>query len=348
MSGKKILKRILYIAASVIVVLAAAGAWWFYRVYYNPNVQTPGHKGEYLYVHTGTTMNELVAQMHEMKLVKDTNSFSMIARLKKFYVPKPGRYRILDNMSNAELVNLLRRGDQDPVNVTFNNIRTKEQLASRVGARLEADSAEILFLLNDPAFISKYGLTQETIMTICIPNTYEFWWNTSAEQFFARMAEEYKKFWTDKRKEKAREAGLTQSQVIILASIVESEQTRYADERPDIAGLYINRLRKGIPLQSDPTVVYAIGDFSIQRVLNDDLEIDSPYNTYKHTGLPPGPIRIPEKESIDAVLNYKRCDYLYMCAEFGTGHHKFTSDYNEHLRNAKAYQKALNGANIRR
>lgn len=349
MSGKsKIIKRIVLIAVLVMAVLAGLGGWWFYQVYYKPNVHTPGHKPEYFYVHTGTTFPELVLQLKEEKIVDDTSGFTFIARLKKFKTPKPGRYRLTDGMSNEKLVNMLRAGDQAPVEFTFNNIRTKEQLAGRVGAKLEADSAKFLFLLNDPGFLSKYGMSPTTVMTLFIPNTYELWWNTSEEQFFDRMASEYKKFWTDDRKARARAIGMQQSEVIILASIVEAEQTRYPDERATIAGLYLNRLHQGIPLQSDPTVVYALGDFSIQRVLNSDLDIDSPFNTYKHTGLPPGPIRMPEPVSIDAVLNYKKSDYIYMCAEFGTGHHKFTSDYNQHLRNAKEYQRALNAASIHR
>lgn len=348
MSGKKksLLKRVTGIALLLVIALAGAGGWWFYEIYNKPVVHIP--ETEYFYVHTGTTYPELVTQLNEAKIIDDTASFSMIARLKKFVNPKAGRYRITNGMSNRELVNMLRAGNQVPVDFTFNNIRTKEQLAGRVGAKLEADSAKFLFLLNDPGFLSKYGMTPTTVMTLFLPNTYELYWNTSEEKFFERMAQEYKKFWTEDRKAKAAALNLQQSEVIILASIVEAEQTRYADERPSIAGLYINRIRKGIPLQSDPTVIYALGDFSIQRVLNSDLDIDSPYNTYKHAGLPPGPIRIPEPASIDAVLNYKKCDYIYMCAEYGTGHHKFTSDYDQHLKNARDYQKALNAASIKR
>jgi UPF0755 protein len=352
MSGKKksppILNRILAIAAIVVFLFMSAGGWWFYRVYYNPNVQVANHKSDFLYVRTGTTMPELMLQLQEQKLVKDTSSFAMIARLKKFNTPKPGRYRIRDRMSNRELVNMLRAGIQEPVTFTFNNVRTKEQLASRVGGKLEADSAKLLFLMNDPGFLSKYGMTPETVMTLFIPDSYEFYWNTSEEQFFDRMAKEYKEFWTEERKAKARAMGMSQSDVVILASIVEAEQTRFADERPSIAGLYLNRMRKGMPLQSDPTVIYALGDFSIQRVLGDDLEVESPYNTYRHTGLPPGPIRIPQAESVDAVLENMDCNYIYMCAEFGTGHHKFTNDYDEHLKNAREYRKALDRAKIKR
>lgn len=349
MSGKsKIVKRIVLGVLLVLVLLAGAGAYWFWGVYNKPSIDLGGKDSEYLYIHTGTSMPGLMNLLYEEKIIRDTASFGMIARLKKFNTPKPGRYRIKDGMSNRELVNMLRSGLQEPVQFTFNNIRTKEQLAGRVGGKLEADSARFLFLLNDAGFLSKYGLSPQTVMTLFIPNTYEMYWNTDEEKFFERMAKEYRDYWTDERKSKAAAINLSQSQVSVLASIVESEQSRYPEERPDIAGLYLNRLHKGMALQSDPTVIFAIGDFSIQRVTEDDLKTDSPYNTYLHTGLPPGPIRIPEPASLDAVLNYKKSDYLYMCAEYGTGKHKFTSDYNQHLRNAAQYHKALNAASIKR
>jgi UPF0755 protein len=225
-------------------------------------------------------------------------------------------------------------------------VRTKEQLVSRISGKLEIDSSEFLNMLNNDAFVSKYGFDETTIMTLFIPNTYEFYWNTSAEQFMDRMAKEYKAFWNDSRKEKASDIGLTQSQCI-LASVVQSEQSRHVDERATIAGLYMNRLNKNMKLQSDPTVIYALGDFTIQRLRNDDLDYNSPYNTYRNAGLPPGPILLPEPESVDAVLNYKRSNYIYMCAEFGTGRHKFTSDYDQHLKNARAYQSALDKQGIK-
>ena len=342
------MKKIFAIAAVVLLVLGGAGAFWFWKIYYKPNVKLDGKSSEFFYVRTGTTMAELISELQDEKIIIDSSSFATIANLKKFTLPKPGRYRIKDGMDNRDLVNLLRAGIQEPVDFTFNNIRTKEQLASRVGGKLEADSAQFLFLLNDPGFLSKYGMTTETVMTMFIPNTYKLNWNTSEEQFFDRMADEYKKFWNADRKSKAAKLGMSQSDVIILASIVESEQSRFADEQPIIAGLYINRIKQGIALQSDPTLIYAMGDFSIQRVLDSDKKIDSPYNTYMHTGLPPGPIRMPETACVDAVLNYQKSDYVFMCAEYGTGHHKFTSDYNEHLKNARAYQAALDKANIRR
>ncbi|HLG02752.1 MAG TPA: endolytic transglycosylase MltG [Bacteroidia bacterium] len=345
---RNIWKRIFTFMVIILIVFASAGGFWFYRIYFNPSVQTPDKKQDFLYIRTGTTMPELMQQMADEKIISDTSGFMVIAKLKKFTVPKPGRYRIKDGMNNRELVNLLRAGLQEKVSFTLNQIRTKEELAGRVGAKLEADSAQVIFLLNDAGYLSRYGMIPSTVMTLFIPDTYFFYWNTSAEQWFERMTQEYKKFWTEARKAKARNMNLTQSEVVILASIVESEQFRYPEERPLIAGLYLNRLKKNIRLQSDPTVIYALGDFSIQRVSNADLEVDSPYNTYKYAGLPPGPIRIPQQSSIDAVLNYQECDFIYMCADFETGKHKFSKEYDEHLKYAREYQKALNKAEIKR
>lgn len=340
-------KKIILSFLLLIMALAAAGGYWFWKIYYKPSVHV-ANSTEFFYIRTGTTMPELKEQLYQTKYVEDTAAFALIAKLKKFKTPKPGRYRIKDGINNQELVNMLRAGLQEPVSFSFNNIRTKEKLASRVGGKLEADSARFLLLLNDAGFLSKYGLTPENIMTMFIPNTYELNWNTSEEQFFDRMSKEYKKFWTDERKAKAAAIPLSQSDVIILASIVEAEQMNDNEEQAIIAGLYINRLKKRIPLQADPTLIFAIGDFTILRVLDADKEIDSPYNTYKYAGLPPGPIRIPTTAAVDAVLNYYKSDYIYMCAEYGTGHNKFTSDYNEHLRNAKAFTNALNKASIKR
>ena len=187
------MKKIVLVGLVLALLLAGGGGWYFYKIYYGPNVHTTDHKPEFIFIHTGTTMPELLAQLQEMKLIEDSASFVMIAKLKKFETPKPGRYRIKDGMDNRELVNMLRSGLQEPIDFSFNNIRTKEQLASRVGGKLEADSAQFLLLLNDAGFLGKYGMTTENVMTLFIPNTYELYWNTSEEQFFDRMAQEYKK-----------------------------------------------------------------------------------------------------------------------------------------------------------
>lgn len=330
----------------VLLLALGVGGWLGWSMF--GNVQTKDHSSKFLYVRTGTTMEELIAQLESKALIKNRTTFEWMVKLKKFETVKPGRYRIKDGMSNRELINLLAAGLQEPVTFTFNSVRTKEHLAGRVGGKLEADSAAILELLNDDSYLDKFGLNSTNVMTLFMPDEYSFKWNTSPEEFMTAMAKVYKDFWTDQRKQLARSIGLSQTEVITLASIVEAEQSRYADERPTIAGLYINRLNDGMPLQSDPTVIYALGDFNIQRVLRSDLDVNSPYNTYRYKGLPPGPIRLPQPESIDAVLSYKRNNYLYMCAEFGTGRHKFTSSYDQHLKNAEAYQKALDKANINR
>jgi UPF0755 protein len=230
--------------------------------------------------------------------------------------------------------------------VTFNTIRSKEELSEKITARLEVRKEQVLALLQDKAYIRKFGFEEETILSMFIPNTYELWWNTSAEGLIDRMHAEYQNFWTEERKQKAESLGLSQQEVSTLASIVQAESQK-ADERPRIAGVYLNRLRMGMALQADPTLVFAVGDFSLRRILNSHKAIDSPYNTYKYTGLPPGPINLPDVNSLDAVLNAEKHRYLYFCAkEDFSGYHSFAENYAEHLQNANRYQRALNAANI--
>jgi UPF0755 protein len=344
-------KKIIFVFLALLIIGGSAGAFFIYKWIYQSNVLLNGKKSVVIFIPTGSEYQDVVEILGEQQIIKNMKSFEWVAKEKKYSENvKPGRYRILANMSNTELINMLRSGNQEPVQVTFSLIRTKEELAGRVGGKIEADSAEILdFLNNEELLQTKFGLSKKTILTLFIPNTYEFYWNTSAQEFLERMAKEYKKFWTDERKQKAKQAGLSQSEVSILASIVQEEQRVFDDEKRIIAGLYINRLNKNILLQSDPTVIYAIGNFSINRVLKKDLEIDSPYNTYKYSGLPPGPICIPEISSIDAVLNYEKSDYLYMCAkEDFSGRHNFSKTLEQHNIYAKKFQQALNKRNIKR
>jgi UPF0755 protein len=339
-------KRIILLLLAAVV---AGGGFWLFRMIYLSNVELDGKKVEYFYIHTGWNYEDVLKALEDKKLIKSKRTFEWVAKLKKYdRQVKPGRYRITEGMSNSSLVNLLRKGDQEPVHFTLNAVRTKEQLASRVGGKLEADSTALLNMLNDDAFLNRYGMNAADVMSLFIPDTYEFMWTSTAEQFMDRMAKEYKKFWTDDRKAKAKAIDMTQSEVMTLASIVQEEQTRFDDERSTIAGLYINRLHERMPLQSDPTVRYAIGDFSKNRFYDNDLKIDSPYNTYKHRGLPPGPICFPEASSVDAVLNYKKHNYIYMCAEYGTGRHLFAETYDQHEANAKRYHEALDKAGIKR
>jgi len=243
---------------------------------------------------------------------------------------------------------LLRSGKQTPVKVVVNNIRLKEELAGKVGSLLEVDSAGMMRLMNNSKFTLNYGFVPEAFPTLFLPNTYEFYWNTSGEEFVDKMAKEYKKFWTDERKTKAKKLGLEQSEVSILASIVEKE-SNFRSEHSTVAGVYLNRLRIGMPLQADPTLVFANRDFAAKRVLNKHKEIDSPYNTYRNKGLPPGPICIPDPRTIDAVLDAEKHTYIYFCAKAdGSGRHAFASTYNEHLGNAREFQRMLNRQGVMR
>ncbi len=337
---------------SLFLILLFAGGYYVYEMYqrvYHSNVTLKNTTSDYFYVHSHYTFDDLINRLYEDGYIINRTSFKWVAEKKSNFTKnlKPGKYKLKEGMSNNELIDLLRSGNQTPVKVTFNNIRTIKELSGAISRNLECDSSSLYSLLTDKSFTSIYGFNSITILTLFLPNTYEFYWNTSAEQFVQRMAEEYKKFWTEERKLKAKAIGLTQSEVSILASIVQAEQSVYRDERPKIAGLYINRLKQGMLLQSDPTVVYGIGDFNINRVLTKHLQTNTPYNTYMYKGLPPGPINLPEISSLDAVLNYEKHNYIYMCAKADfSGYHAFAINYNEHLVNARNFQKELNRRNI--
>ncbi len=342
---KSVVKKFLLWALLLTGLAAGAVAYYSYQWLYHPNVNLGDEKSKIIFIPTGSNYENVLRILSDNKILKDEKSFDRFASIKKYKEKvKPGRYRILNNISNNELINLLRAGLQEPVTVTFTNLRTKEQLVSRICKKLEADSTELLALLNNDSYLKEnFGLKSEAILTLFIPNSYEFKWNTSARQFIDRMQTEYKKFWNESRKNKAKAINLSQTQVSVLASIVQAEQQAFPEERPEIAGLYLNRLKIGMALQSDPTVIYALGDFTINRVLDKDKEINSPYNTYLFNGLPPGPIYIPEISSIDAVLNPQKNDYLYMCAkEDLSGKHNFAKTLAAHNRNAQKYQAALN------
>lgn len=343
MNKKKISFGLLVFAVVVVVLLSLVA-----NLFLAPNIFTKTKENEYfLLIRENTSFDDLVAELTENTRIKKISTFKQTARLMKFKNVRSGRYRIVNSMNNVTLVRMLRNGNQTPVMLKFNNIRTKEQLASRLSQQLMPDSFEILNLLNDTAFLSKYGLNPYTAVSLFIPNTYEMFWNIKAENIFERMNKEYNKFWTDERKQKAAAIPLTQTQVSTLASIVDAE-SNYSPEKPTIAGLYLNRLRKNMPLQADPTVIFAMGDFTIRRVLTAYTKIESPYNTYRNTGLPPGPIRIPTITGLDAVLNYEKNDYIFMCAkETLDGQHNFANTWAEHQRNAARYQKALNERGIR-
>jgi UPF0755 protein len=292
---------------------------------------------------------QLVETLTNDAQMKHPALFNRLAALMKFGPNnlKSGHYQITPNTSLPNAIRMFRNGQQTPVKITFNNIRLKNDLAERIGGQLMFGPERLLQKLNNPEICKNFGLDTITIVTLFIPNTYEMYWNISPDKFLERMKREHDRFWTETRIEKAAKIPLSPLQVSILASIVE-EETALTEDYPIVAGLYINRLRKGMPLQADPTVKFAVGDFALKRILFAHLEVESPYNTYLHAGLPPGPIRIPSPTAIDAVLNFTDHNYLYMVAnEDLSGHTRFATTLNEHNRNARRYQEALNRKGIK-
>lgn len=328
-------------------VLAISLSFYFYQVFFSPNTLLESEQSYTLKIPSNSIFKQVSNQLYEDHVINDVVSFSFVSKVLGYQdAVKPGLYVISPKMTNLELVRLLRSGSQSPVRITFNNVRTKEDLAEKITQNLEIDESQFLNLIEDSVYIRKFDFDEETIMSMFIPNTYEVWWNTSPESLFDRMYKEYQSFWNSERKSKAEEIGLSPTEVSTLASIVQSESQK-ADERPKIAGVYLNRLRLNIPLQADPTLVFALGDFSLKRVLNVHKEIESPYNTYKYAGLPPGPINLPDINSLEAVLNPEEHQYLYFCAkEDFSGYHTFATSLAQHNINARRYQAALNAAKI--
>jgi UPF0755 protein len=340
--------RVLLYFLFVTIILAVFAGYLLHNIILKPNTWVKEGNEVSVYIRTGSTYDHLKSLLYEKGIIINRKNFEWLAKKKNLENNiHPGRYLIRSGMSNNDLINLLRSGKQTPVQVIFNNIRTKQEFAGKIEGQIEADSISIITLLNDPEYLKLFGLTMENVLTIFIPNTYEVYWNTGARDFMERMYSEHKKFWNEERMNKAAGLGLDPIQVCILASIVEKE-TAMNDEKPDIAGVYLNRLKKSWPLQADPTVVYAWGDFNIRRVLNVHKEIDSPYNTYLYNGLPPGPICIPSISSIEAVIHAEKHDYMFFCARADfSGYHVFASTHNQHVSNANKYRQALDARNIK-
>ena len=331
---------------SIIFVIGGAGLH-YYRYFFQSNISTGSEPFAYLYIPTGSDFAAVTSLLEKNHWLKDLNSFDWVAHKKKYDLRvKPGKYKIPDGMNNNELVNMLRSGRQEPVKLILQNVRSVEEIAGRISSQIEADSLSILNLFRDPVYLQEFGAEPSTAFCLIIPNTYEFYWNTSADRFIRRMVRERQKFWNDERLTRMSSEGFDIPQVITLASIIEKETVKDS-EKPLIAGVYMNRLRRNWPLQADPTLIYAWNDYTIKRVLNKHKMIDSPYNTYIHTGLPPGPICLPSVSSIDAVLNYEQTSYMYFCAkEDISGYHNFSVTLAEHTRNAERYQAALKKLNI--
>ena len=340
-------KKLLLILIITFSVLGISMTFYFYQVFFSPNTFSEPDQPIALRIPSNANYKYVANNLYDDQIINDAVSFAFVAKVLGYQeLVKPGLYTIKPRMTNLELVRLLRSGRQTPVRITFNNVRTKEDLAEKISDNLEMQEDQFLALLQDSVYIRKFDFNEETIMSMFIPNTYEVWWNTSPEALFDRMYKEYNDFWTDERKKKAAELGLNPKEVSTLASIVQAESQK-KDERAKIAGVYLNRLKLNMPLQADPTLVFALGDFSLKRILNIHKETESPYNTYKYAGLPPGPINLPDINSLDAVLNYEDHDYLYFCAkEDFSGYHAFAKTLSEHNANARRYQAALNAAKI--
>lgn len=288
------------------------------------------------------TFEQMIAEVASQSSLRSVATFKITSKLLFYKNVRQGKYVFDKNSSNFSMIYKLRKGQHFPVQFTFTTARTKDQLIAKLSKKdFFFAWSDLRKLLDDKEFLKKYGLTPETAICVFLPNTYEFYYDITAETFFEKMFGYYEKFWTAERKALAESIGLTHTEVMTLASIVEEEN--YRDfEKARIAGLYMNRLHQDMRLQADPTVKFAVGDFSLKRILNVHLKVDSPYNTYLYKGLPPGPIRIPAASTVDAVLHYEHHNYLYMCAkEDFSGAHNFTDNYNEHLKNARKYQAAL-------
>ncbi|MBX2897279.1 MAG: endolytic transglycosylase MltG [Cyclobacteriaceae bacterium] len=325
----------------VVSTLLITFIFYGYQIYFTPNILVDGESKVFI-VRTGYTFRKVQEELGKGKFVNDMVSFSFLARLKGYDKKiMPGRYLLTRNMTNAQAIAVLQAGVKESVQITFNNIRLKRELAEKITKNTGVTVAEFNDALDKFIASNTEGFTEQNVLSMFLPNTYEVYYNVLPDELIERMHNEYKKFWNDERKAKADKLGLTPLEVSTLASIVQAESVK-PEEAPIIAGLYINRLKKNMPLQADPTLVFASGDFTLKRVLNVHKEIDSPYNTYKYTGLPPGPINMPQLATLDAVLNYQQHDYVYMCArEDFSGFHNFAASLQEHNRNASKYQKAL-------
>ena len=334
---------LLWITGVLLLLIIAAGVYAYSVIFRSIDI------GEtiYIYIDKEKSYKDVVNQLKEKEVLPSEKIFHLLAeRMNYPDKVKTGRYAIEDGMTMPDVIRQLRSGNQTPVRLTFNNVRTRANVAGRISEQLMLDSLTLLNALNDTSLVEELGFNEHTFISMFIPNTYEVYWDTGTENLLKRLKKEHERFWNEDRRKKAEKIGLTPLQVSVLASIVEEEAT-YADEYPVVAGLYLNRLRKGMRLEADPTVKFAVGDFTLRRILFTHLEVESPYNTYKNTGLPPGPIRVASIRAIDGTLSPAEHKYLFMCARDDlSGRHNFAVTHAEHARNARAYQRALNARGI--
>ena len=344
------MKKVIYIIIFALITIGGVGGIYFYKIFYESNTL---FNDEYVFIKipTNSTENQLLDSIG--KHVKDLSKFSKAANYKDYFSNiKPGRYKLENGFNNNQIINSLRSNNV-PIKITYNNIETFDQLIKRISERIEADSLSLSNVFNEKKFLNDLGLNSESVFSLFIPNTYEFFWNTSAIQFRERILKEFDRFWNDSRIEKSKKVNLNPIEVMTLASIVQKE-TPKVDERPTIAGVYLNRLERNMKLQADPTVVYTIKkrdgfDTRIRRVLYKDLRIKSPYNTYVYRGLPPAPIVTPDISAIEAVLNPQKHSFIYFVADVSNpGYHLFSRTNAEHNRKKRQYTNWLKKNRIRR
>lgn len=333
-----------YLVPLALCIIAIVGIVYFYFF----AAMSTQDKAASIFIDKDDNMDSVMCKLEPITSSSSRTGFKIVARFLDYQDGiKPGMYKLGTSTGAFSFVRKLRNGQQDFLMLTIPTARTMEELARKLDGKILADSADYMAVFTDSAKVASYGFSKETLPAMFIPETYDFFWTDSAEKILSRMEKEYQKFWTDERKSKAKAIGLTPIEVSIMASIVDSE-TNVKEDKPVVAGVYLNRIKKGMKLQADPTVKFAVGDFTLRRILNKHLAVDNPYNTYKYEGLPPGPICIPSKDGLEAVLNAQKHDYIFFCAspKFD-GSHIFAKTNEEHMKNARAYQDALNKRNIK-
>ncbi len=339
-------KHYFLLAAALLLIVAAVYAYSLYRQVNAPLLS--GSDTHYLYIDTDDTADSVYAKLAPVSTEQGLKGLRWLcSRYDYASRVRTGRYAVEPGSRALEVFRKLRSGQQSPVMLTVPEVRTMDRMAGRLAQKLMLDSATIASALTDNDFCRSLDYDTTTIACLFVPNTYEVYWNTTLDALMARLKKEHDAFWTKERLQLAQNQGLTPNEVVTLASIIDEETANNA-EKPLVAGMYLNRLKRGMLLQADPTVKYALGDFTLRRILNKHLEVDSPYNTYKYEGLPPGPIRVPSVKAVESVLHPAEHDFLYMCAkEDFSGTHNFARTLSEHMQNARRYQQALNQLGIR-
>lgn len=335
--------KYLLVAATLCLLGVIGLGYYFFMTKFSALEET-----QYIYVDDDDTIDSVLTKLRPIATEHGVAGFCTLIRHTDFAKqPRTGRYAIASDETTLNVFKKMKNGMQSAVKLTIPESRTMDKLASALSRRLMLDSAQIATALIDQPYCERWGYDTSTIAALFVPDTYEVYWNVTLDHFMERMMKEHDAYWNEERRAKAEAAGLTPDEVATLASIIDEETANNA-EKPMIAGMYLNRLHKGMPLQADPTVKFALKRFELRRIYHDMLYYDSPYNTYRNTGLPPGPIKIASQKGMEAVLNYVKHDFLYMCAkEDFSGTHNFAVTYSEHLNNAARYAKALNMRGIK-